>query len=200
MIIARKASPPARQRPDSTITFLTQDEVRRLFSVIKSKRDRAIFAVAYRHGLRASEVGLLQRTDVDFKQGRITIHRLKGSFSGVYPMKPDTIKLIRSYLRERTDEFPYLFLSNRKLPIDRRTLYRLMRKYSEAAGIPDHKRKFHSLKHSIATHILDAGEDVAFCRDWLGHKNIQNTMIYAHFSTSTRDARARILFASHHVI
>jgi type 1 fimbriae regulatory protein FimB len=196
----RKASSPASQRPDSSITFLTQDEVRRLFSVIKSKRDRAIFAVAYRHGLRASEVGLLQRTDVDFKQGRIVIHRLKGSLSGVYPMKPDTVKLLRSYLRERTDQLPYLFLSNRELPIDRRTLYTLMRKYSQVANIPAHKRKFHALKHSIATHILDAGEDAAFCRDWLGHKNIQNTMIYARFSTSTRDARARSLFASHQII
>ena len=69
-------SPPAKRRQERTITFLTQDEVRRLFSVIKNKRDRAIFAVAYRHGLRASEVGLLHLTDVDLKQGRITIHRL----------------------------------------------------------------------------------------------------------------------------
>jgi site-specific recombinase XerD len=93
-----------------------------------------------------------------------------------------------------------LFLSNRKLPIDRRTLYAMMRKYGEKAGIPAHKQKFHSLKHSIATHILDAGEDAAFARDWLGHKNIQNTMIYARFSASTRDARARQMFASHQVI
>lgn len=166
----------------------------------KNKRDRAIFAVAYRHGLRASEIGLLQRTDVDLKQGRITIHRLKGSLSGVYPMKPDTIKLIRSYFRLRADDSPYLFLSNRGLPIDRRTLYAMMRKYGDAAGIPDYKRKFHSLKHSIATHILDAGEDAAFARDWLGHKNIQNTLIYARFSTRTRDARARQMFASPKVV
>jgi len=200
MKIDEQASAPARRKQERTITFLTQDEVRRLFSVIKHKRDRAIFAVAYRHGLRASEVGLLQRTDVDLKQGHIAIHRLKGSFSGVYPMKPDTVKLIRSYLRERTNDSPYLFLSNRRLPIDRRTLYVLMRKYGEAAGIPAHQRKFHSLKHSIATHILDAGEDAAFARDWLGHKNIQNTMIYARFSTGTREARARKLFASHRVV
>lgn len=134
MKIDEKASAPARRKQERTITFLTQDEVRRLFSVIKHKRDRAIFAVAYRHGLRASEVGLLQRTDVDLKQGHIAIHRLKGSFSGVYPMKPDTVKLIRSYLRERTNDSPYLFLSNRRLPIDRRTLYVLMRKYGEAAA------------------------------------------------------------------
>ena len=200
MKIDEKASSPVRRRPERTITFLTQDEVRRLFSVIKNKRDRAIFAVAYRHGLRASEVGLLHLADVDLKQGRITIHRLKGSLPGVYPMKSDTVKLIRSYLKERTDDSPYLFPSNRRLPIDRRTLYVLMRKYGEAAGIPAHKRKFHSLKHSIATHILDAGEDIYFAKDWLGHKNIQNTMIYARFSTATRDARARKLFASHRVV
>ena len=115
-------------------------------------------------------------------------------------MKPDSVKLIRSYLRERNDDSPYLFPSNRRLPVDRRTLYVLMRKYGEAAGIPDHKRKFHSLKHSIATHILDAGEDVAFARDWLGHKNIQNTLIYARFSAVTQEARAPQVFASHRVV
>src|SRR4029453_13937778 len=65
------------RRQERTIHFLTQDELRRLFKVMKSKRDRAIFLVAYRHGLRASEIGLLQRADVDAKQGRISIHRLK---------------------------------------------------------------------------------------------------------------------------
>ena len=90
------------RRPEQrTIHFLTQDELRRLFKVIRSKRDKAIFLVAYRHGLRASEIGLLQRADVDAKQGRISIHRLKGSISGVYPMQPDVLKAIRSYLRTR---------------------------------------------------------------------------------------------------
>ena len=74
------------RRQERTIHFLTQDELRLLFKVIRSKRDRAIFLVAYRHGLRASEIGLLQRADVDVKQGRLSIHRLKGSISAVYPM------------------------------------------------------------------------------------------------------------------
>ena len=73
------------RRQERTINFLTQDELRRLFKVMKSKRDRAIFLVAYRHGLRASEIGLLQRADVDAKQGRISIHRLKGSHSADVP-------------------------------------------------------------------------------------------------------------------
>ena len=59
--------------PPPEITFLTQDEVRRLFAVISGKRDRALFQLAYHHGLRASEVSLLQRDDIHEKQGRIYI-------------------------------------------------------------------------------------------------------------------------------
>jgi integrase len=162
-----------RRAQQRTIHFLTQDELRRLFKVIKSKRDKAIFLVAYRHGLRASEIGLLQRVDVDAKQGRISIHRLKGSISGVYPMQPDVLKAVRSYLRTRVDESPYLFVSNRGVPINRYMLHHLMQTYGEVAGLPVEKRKFHCLKHSIATHLLDASADLAFIKDWLGHANIQ---------------------------
>jgi len=71
---------PLRPRKDATplpeIIFLTQDEVRRLLAVITSKRDRALFQLAYHHGLRASEVSLLQRADVHEEQGRIYIPRV----------------------------------------------------------------------------------------------------------------------------
>ena len=99
----------AKRKHDRAITFLTQGEMQRLFFVIKNKRDRAIFAVAYRHGLRASEVGMLQRTDLDLRAARIPINRVKGSISGTYPMSPDTVKLIRSYRNSRKDASPYLF-------------------------------------------------------------------------------------------
>ena len=183
-----------------TIIFLTQDECKRLFATITAKRDRALFRLSYRHGLRASEVGLLQRTDLDMKQGRITIHRLKGSHAGIYPIQPDTLKLLRSYLRSRTDQSPYLFISRLNTPIDRRTLWRLMHDYATTAKLPPNKHKFHSLRHSIATHLLEAGADVSFVRDWLGHANIQNTMIYAQLTNPTRDATARKVFTSRHVV
>jgi type 1 fimbriae regulatory protein FimB len=156
--------------------------------------------VAYRHGLRVSEIGLLQRADVDAKQGRIGIHRLKGSLSGVYPMQPDALKAIRAYLRTRGDESPYLFVSNRGVPISRFMLHHLMQTYGELAEVPKEKRQFHCLKHSIATHLLDAGADLAFVKDWLGHANIQNTTIYARLTTATLDAQARTIFASHRVV
>ncbi|MGI8544022.1 MAG: tyrosine-type recombinase/integrase [Aridibacter sp.] len=69
------------------IKFLTLEEIKRLFSVIKNKRDKAIFLMAYRHGLKASEVGLITLDAIDFSKQRIMIYRLKGSLSGVHPMQ-----------------------------------------------------------------------------------------------------------------
>jgi type 1 fimbriae regulatory protein FimB len=193
-------SKPRTRRGSGKMQFLTQEELKRLFSVIKGKRDKALFLLAYRHGLRASEIGLLQRTDVDLKQGRITIHRLKGSRSGIYPLQPDVIKLLRASLRSRTDSSPYLFISNRGVPLDRRTLWCAMDTYGKKAGVPPEKRKFHSLKHSIATHLLDAGGELRFVQDWVDHKNVQNTAEYAQLTNPRRDEAARKLFADHRVV
>ncbi len=183
-----------------TIRFLTQDEARRLFSVIKKLRDRAVFLTAYRHGLRASEVGLLQRSDLDLKSGRISIQRLKGSHSGVYPLQPDLLKLLRRHLRSRQDASPALFVSNRGVPFHRTSLWHMMQRYGAAAALPPEKRTFHCLRHSIATHLLDAGADISFVKDWLGHVNIRNTAIYAQLTTAGRDATARKVFTDPRVL
>ena len=75
-----------RRLPTETIRFLTLDETARLFRAIgPHRRYRALFLVAYRHGLRASEVGLLRVEDIDLKTLRIMVHRLKGSHSGMHP-------------------------------------------------------------------------------------------------------------------
>jgi site-specific recombinase XerD len=75
-----------------------------------------------------------------------------------------------------------------------------MQKYGKAADIPKSKRRFHALRHAIAVHLLDAGADVAFVQDRLGHANIQDTMVYMRYTTVTRDAQTRQLFASHRVV
>jgi integrase len=137
-----------------TIQFLTQDEVRRLLGVIASKRDAAIFLLAYRHGLRASEVGLLHVQDLDVTQQRLRLHRLKNPISGVHPLRPDEAKAIKASLRQRPYDSPTLFTSKRRDPISRRQLDNLMKDYGERADLPASKRHFHVLKHSIATHLL----------------------------------------------
>lgn len=177
------------------IKFLTTEETRRLFAVVKGRRDRALFLVAYRHGLRASEVGLLRRADVDHKRMRIMLHRLKGSHSGEHPLQPDELRALRAYLAQRADDSPILFPSRRLLPISRRMLDYLIKFYGARAKLPDDKRHFHVLKHSIATHLWEKSGDIRFVQDWLGHANIQNTLIYTTLTSEVRDAKAREHFA-----
>jgi type 1 fimbriae regulatory protein FimB len=180
-----------RSRRSETIKYLTPDETKRLFSVIKDKRDKAIFLIAYRHALRASEIGLLQKSDIDSKRLRITVHRLKNSYTAEHPMQADEARILKSYLRSRSDDSPVLFLSRNSIPIGRKMLHVLMRKYGALAEIPSDKQHFHVLKHSIATHLLDASDDIRFVQDWLGHSNIQNTVIYTQLVSSSRETKAR---------
>jgi site-specific recombinase XerD len=148
------------------IHFLTQPELRTLLQAITRTRDRALFLIAYRHGLRASEVGMLRVDDLNFEQQRITIHRVKRSLPGIYPLQADEIKVLKAYLRARKNHSPTLFLSQRGTPISRRQLDTLMKSYGAQAGIPASKRHFHVLKHSIATHLLDAGAKAGHNRYW----------------------------------
>jgi site-specific recombinase XerD len=182
--------------PTDTIRFLTLEELARLFAVVRvSPRNRALFLTAYRHGLRASEVGLLRTDDIDFRALRIMVHRLKGSHSGAHPMQPDEAKALRAYLRgQLSPRSPILFPSNRGDPIARRTLDYLMKRYGAAANVPPAKRHFHCLKHSIATHLLEAGADLRFVQDWLGHSNIQNTVVYTFLTARGREGAARKVF------
>ncbi len=138
--------------------------------------------------------------DLDLKNYRISIRRLKASLDSVHPLDPKEVSLLKSYLRTRKDDLPVLFTSNRGTSISRITLYKKLQRYADEAEIPEDKPHFHTLKHSIATHLLDAGADIMFVKDWLGHKNIQNTIVYSQLTSKTRDEQARKVFASPKII
>ncbi len=188
-----------------TIRYLTQDELKRLLNAIpkntkQGKRDKALLYLAYRMGLRVSEVTNLHIDDVDRDRRRITIRRIKGSYGGEYPLPSECWKLIVSYLRTRDDDLPYLFISNRGNPIDRTVVFRAIKKYARLAGIPESKASPHALKHTLGTHMLEAGCDVAEVQDQLGHRNIQNTMVYAKITSKKRDEIARRLDLSSAIV
>lgn len=199
----KPAPEPQRRKPWSTetIKYLTQVEMRLLLAEAKeSKRDYTLFLLAYRHGLRASEVGLLEINDIDFARHKIHLHRLKRSVSGVHPMRPDEVKAVKAYLKTRSDDNPTLFLSRIAEPISRRQLDHLIKDYGKLAGLPQEKQHFHCLKHSIATHHLDAGADIRFVQDWIGHASITNTTIYAQLTNRRRDEEARRLALSRLIV
>ena len=177
------------------IKYLSKEEVKTLFRVIRNPRDLAIFTVAYWRGLRASEVGMLRFSSFDREGNRLQVVRLKNSLGGDYLLNPAEAKVIRAWIRRRGTSSGALFPSNRGKGISRQQLDKLMRKYGAEAGLPVDKRHFHVLKHSIATHLRESGVDILEIKDWLGHRNINSTLQYTHLSDPKRDQLSRKVFA-----
>jgi integrase len=170
------------------IKYLSQDEVRSLFRVISSLRDRLIFNIMYKYGLRASEVGLLTWEDIDFKNQKIMIWRVKGGVSGKYNIFPDTLFLLNLWRETISNKESCVFNSRFKKSISRKTLDYLFKKYGKEINLPKYKRHCHTLRHSIAVHMLDAGHGQEDVKDHLGHRYIQSTDVYAVLSNKKRDA------------
>lgn len=194
MLLKTRHKPPQKRRRKSSHTppllpraalprYLTQEEVKRLFSVISSSRDRALFALIYHYGLRVEEATLLTLESVDLKNLHIRIQRLKNGVSSQKPLWRHNAKLLRSYIRVRHDAGHWLF-TGRQGPLKKRQIQTLFTEYAKKAGIKG--RSVHGLRHSIAVHLLEAGQGIEYVADHLGHKNIQNTKIYAQITTSLR--------------
>lgn len=176
--------------PNSTRKYLTEAELKRLLAAIRDPRDKAIFTVAYWRGLRASEVGKLQLTSWQQEENRMYIERLKGSSAGEYPLSPEETKSLRAWVKIRGKKPGPLFISRQGRGIGRKMLDVLMRKYSALADIPAWLRHFHVLKHSCGTHRIGDGEDIYVVKDWLGHREVKSTEVYAQFRNKDRDEAA----------
>lgn len=166
---------------------LNDRELADLLSAITDPRDKAIFALAARLGLRASEVGKLRLAQLNLDTGELYVHRLKGSVSAEHLLPPRVLRLIKAYLRVRGKQPGPLFLSREGLPISRSTLDRLMKRYGRAAGLPASKCHFHALKHTAGMLALQHG-DLADVQALLGHKDPKSTQVYADVHNSRRRA------------
>jgi integrase len=193
---APKPKRPPRRRGE-TVKYLTEDELGRLFAVIESERDTAIFRLAYHRGLRATEISNLQLSDVDWKADRIRIDRLKGSASGQFHLCASEVRALRKWRRIRGDEPGALFPGRQRRAdgkgVTQQRLDQLMKRYGALAGLPPEKCHMHTLKHTCGTHLLQRGESIEDVQDHLGHANVQNTLIYAKFTNQRRAARDRRL-------
>lgn len=174
------------------LVYLTKGEVERFFGAIprENSRDRLLFEVIYRHGLRRLEAARIRRDHLT--DGRIWITRVKGGVSGEYPIHPTTRRLLWAYLSDRGDDpNPHLFTSRQSglAPLSATTIYALFRRYATAAALPLERQHPHVLRHSIAVHLMNAGWDAADVQDWLGHREIASTMVYAAVTNKRREAK-----------
>ena len=181
-----------------TIKYLTQEQTARFFSVIEDARDRALFATIYHYGLRVSEATLLRLEDVNFEQERITLTRLKNGRGGQRPLFSSTRDLLKAYMDVRLPVGSALF-TGRQGNLKSSRMQQLFRGYARAADL-GHSFSVHCLRHSIATHLLDAGQGIEYVRDHLGHVNIQSTMIYASVTDRRREEVFRQLEQSAEIV
>lgn len=149
-------------------------------------RDKAILETIYSAGLRISEVVGLNLEDLDEFGGAIRV-RGKGRKERLAPLGSKAVASIRNYLRLRHDELGEadngaLFLNRSGKRISDRSIRRKLNKYMAEAGIPKHISP-HTLRHSFATHMLNAGADLRSVQEMLGHENLSTTQIYTHLST-----------------
>ena len=179
--------------------YLTQTEIRRFFATIPSLRDLALFALMYHHGLRVGEVLLLRRADVDLERGRVLVRRLKGGIWSEQVLFPETASLLRQHLARAPLAPSMPLFHGRHGPLQRRQIQSRFVRYRLAAGLPE-RLTTHSLRHSIATHLLDAGMTLEFVQDHLGHRSIRSTSIYARITDRHREARFRELAASEWIV
>lgn len=168
------------------VKFLTQVQTAQFFSAIIDPRDRALFAAIYHYGMRVSESTLLRLDSINLEQKRITIIRLKNGYGGERPLLVNTAEVIRQYLSVRLRTGNALF-TGRQGNLQRQRIQQLFKHYARLSGI-DPKYTVRCLRHSIGTHLLDAGFGIEFVQDHLGHVNIQNTLIYAKLTNRRREA------------
>jgi integrase len=199
--LAKIAKNPRKRRPQRSPTYLTEDERERLFRAIRagrSARDLAVFTLAFHHGLRASEPGILQYSDYIRGPGlgmdRLHIHRKKGSISGEVVLVPAAARALRAWIRQRGYKPGPLFNTRQRSGISRSRVFALMVRYGKLAGLPEKKLHFHVLKHSCAVDLANyQREGVLDIRAHLGHASINSTMVYTRLLDEAGEDRARRL-------
>ncbi len=163
--------------------YLTRDEVAALLRASKKSarhgaRNHAMILLAYRHGMRASEVTGLRWSDLDLASGTIYCRRAKGSRSSLHPMKPDEVAALQKVPQQRKlQASDYVFLSERGEKMCRSAFWRIVAQAGERADLPV-KAYAHLLRHSCGYFLANKGCDLRLIQDYLGHKQIQNTVRY----------------------
>jgi integrase/recombinase XerD len=158
---------------------LSKEEVKKILSVPINEKHRAILSLVYGCGLRRSEVITLEPQDIDRDRMLLSIRQSKGFKDRVVPISVKLVAMIDFYV-SRYRPVKYLFEGQRQgSRYSAASIEKVFRMAVEKAGI----RKsitLHGLRHSYATHLLEAGTDLRYIQELLGHKSSRTTEIYTH--------------------
>ena len=166
-----------KRRPNAelrTREHLTQAEVERLIEAAKTNRhglrDATMLLVAFRHGLRASEVCDLRWDQVDFNAAVLHVRRVKNGTPSTHPLRGDEMRALRRLQREAAS--PFVFVSERGAPFSTAGFARMVERAAVGLDIKVHA---HMLRHAC-------GHDTRALQAYLGHRNIQHTVRYTELA------------------
>jgi integrase/recombinase XerC len=189
----RAPKPPARLP-----TYLPIDESEALLRAEPAAtpagvRDVAILELLYATGVRVAELSGLDVTDVDLREGAVRVYG-KGGKERIVPVGRKAVDALRAYLQRRGDPARGpVFVNERGGRLTVRSVHRIVRARARAAGL--YRRVSpHTLRHTFATHLLDAGADLRLIQELLGHARLGTTQKYTHVSA---DRLMKVYDAAH---
>ena len=187
--VADRRRPPRRQRNAEVRAreYLTDAEVARLIEAAGKNRyghrDATMVLVAYRHGLRASELVTLRWDAIDFAHGRVHVYRVKSGSESVHPLSGGELRALRRLRREQDPASPFIFTSERGAPFTPAGFCKMVARLGIAAdlGFPVHP---HMLRHACGFKLANDGVDTRSLQAYLGHRNIQHTVRYTELAST----------------
>ncbi len=179
-------------------TVLTIDEVQRIIHAIRRERFRAYFWTVYSCGLRLNEALALQVGDVDAQRMRIHIHRGKGAKDRLIPLPTATLDVLREYWKTHRHArllFPKTTSQGNVVAHTRQAMHESTVQGALRRVVVELKFtrniSVHCLRHSYATHLLEAGVNLRLLQQYLGHSSLKTTARYLHLTSCGQENAAR---------
>ena len=167
--------------------YLTAEEIAKLLTASKTsrnpERDYCMLLLMFRHGLRVSELCTLKLSDINLETRELHVNRLKGCDSGPHPLYNGETAAVRAWLAKRAEMNPpescdTLFISERRKPLSRVTVWLTITETARAAGLEHLEIHPHMLRHSCGYALVNKGTDIRIIQGYLGHRSISSTVRY----------------------
>lgn len=180
---------PLAKRSMHLPTVLGREEVQKMIEVTNNTRHRLALGLLYYAGMRLSELRKLKWQDIDFARETIHIKNAKGDKDRIVFLHKELKQIIGQNWIKREGT---VMVSERGFIYNERTIQEIVKIAAKKAGIKKNVTP-HTLRHSFATHLLEAGADIRYIQELLGHANLQTTQIYTHVSKKDITKLANLL-------
>ncbi len=165
-------------------TVLSPEEIFKLIEAADTKKSKLMIKMLYGSGLRVSELVNLKPENLNFQELIGTVRKGKGSKDRIFKISSDLVQELQYYIEEckkKNENCQCKHLFSDEKPLTPRNIQKIIQRTAKKAKI-EKKVTPHTLRHSFATHLLEAGENILMIQQLLGHENLETTRIYTHIS------------------